>query len=55
MIQFLPIFCLGPTPTMQRTLLFQNLRFDEVNRSLRVREFASGKAVNVARVVQSLG
>ena len=55
MIQSPLILCLGPTPTMQRTLVFQNLRFDAVNRARRARDFASGKAVNVGRVVQILG
>lgn len=49
------ILCVGPTPTMQRTMIFDKLRVDEVNRALSVREFASGKAVNVARVVTALG
>jgi tagatose 6-phosphate kinase len=55
MIQSPLILCLGPTPTMQRTLVFEKLHIDEVNRARRVREFASGKAVNVGRVVQTLG
>jgi tagatose 6-phosphate kinase len=55
MTQSSSIFCFGPTPTLQRTLIFENLCINEVNRAKTVREFASGKAINVARVVQALG
>lgn len=40
---------------MQRTLLLDSLRIDQVNRAKGVREFASGKAVNVARVAAAIG
>jgi tagatose 6-phosphate kinase len=49
------ILCIGTTPTVQRTLLFANLRLNEVNRSSEVYEYASGKSVNVARVARTLG
>ena len=49
------ILCLGTTPTMQRTMLFPRVRIDEVNRAAEVREYASGKSVNVAKVLKTLG
>lgn len=49
------IICLGPTPTMQRTMTFAMLTLNEVNRTSRVHEFASGKSGNVVRVLHTLG
>ena len=49
------ILCLGTTPTMQRTLLFDRVEIDGVNRATEVREYASGKSVNVAKVLRTLG
>ena len=49
------IVCLGTTPTMQRTMLFDRLAIDGVNRAAEVREYASGKSVNVAKVLRTLG
>ena len=49
------IVCLGTTPTMQRTMLFDRLTIDAVNRATEVREYASGKSVNVAKVLRTLG
>jgi tagatose 6-phosphate kinase len=49
------IVCLGTTPTMQRTMLFDRLTPDGVNRATEVREYASGKSVNVAKVLRTLG
>jgi len=49
------IVCLGTTPTMQRTTLFERLVLDGVNRATEVREYASGKSVNVAKVLHTLG
>jgi tagatose 6-phosphate kinase len=49
------IVCLGTTPALQRTLEFAAVRIDAVNRTLAVSESASGKSVNVARVVHALG
>jgi len=48
------IVCLGTTPTVQRTMTFERLRWGDVNRATDVREFASGKSVNAARVVHVL-
>src|SRR5687768_1732895 len=49
------IVCLGTTPTMQRTMLFDRVQLDGVNRATEVREYASGKSVNVAKVLRTLG
>jgi tagatose 6-phosphate kinase len=49
------IVCLGTTPTVQRTMTFDRLALDEVNRARAVDEYASGKSVNVARVAHLLG
>ena len=48
------ILTLSTTPALQRTMTFANLSIDAVNRAANVREFASGKGVNVARVVHTL-
>lgn len=50
--QFLAV-CLNPT--LQKTLVFTSVRSGEVNRCLRSRLDASGKGVNVARVLSQLG
>jgi len=49
------ILCVGTTPVFQRTMKFERLRLDEVNRAVEVTEYASGKAINVARVAHTLG
>ncbi len=49
------ILCVGTTPTVQRTMVFERLELDEVNRAVEVHEYASGKSVNVARVLGVLG
>jgi tagatose 6-phosphate kinase len=49
------IITLGTTPTVQRTMTFAKLVIDDVNRATAVRQFASGKSINVARVVHALG
>lgn len=49
------ILCIGTTPTMQRTMVFNRLAIDDVNRAAEVHEHASGKSVNVARVLTTLG
>jgi tagatose 6-phosphate kinase len=48
------IICLGTTPTVQRTMTFARLAMDDVNRAASVRQFASGKSVNAARVLHTL-
>jgi len=49
------ILCIGTTPTVQRTMTFPRLVIDDVNRAASVHEHASGKSVNVARVLGVLG
>lgn len=49
------ILCIGTTPAVQRTMIFPRLVLDDVNRAAQVREYASGKAINVARVLTVLG
>src|SRR4051812_32842861 len=49
------IICLGTTPTVQRTMTFEHLVLDSVNRATHVHEYASGKSVNAARVLHTLG
>jgi tagatose 6-phosphate kinase len=47
--------CLGTTPTVQQTMVFGRVVVDEVNRAVETRRGASGKPVNVARVLHTLG
>ena len=49
------ILCLGTTPTVQRSMIFDRFEINDVNRAAEVREYASGKSPNVARVLKSLG
>jgi tagatose 6-phosphate kinase len=49
------IVTLGTTPALQRTMTFASLQIDAVNRAASVREHASGKGINVARVAHTLG
>jgi len=49
------ILCVGLTPTVQRTLFFDAFATGAVNRARETLVTASGKAVNVARVVSLLG
>lgn len=49
------IVCLGTTPAKQRTMTFASLAMDAVNRAAAVREYASGKSINAARVIHTLG
>jgi tagatose 6-phosphate kinase len=48
------ILCLGTTPTVQRTMTFASLNIDAVNRAVDVKQTASGKSLNVARVLKTL-
>ena len=49
------ILCLGTTPTVQRSMVFDRVEIDGVNRAVEVQEYASGKSPNVARVLRTLG
>ena len=50
-----PVLCLGLTPVLQRTLVFDSLETNEVNRARHVIESAAGKALNTARALSLLG
>jgi tagatose 6-phosphate kinase len=47
--------CLGTTPTVQQTMMFERVAQDEVNRAKQVIRAAAGKPINVARVLHTLG
>jgi tagatose 6-phosphate kinase len=49
------IVCLGTTPVYQRSMVFERLVPNGVNRAAAVHDYASGKSVNVARVLHTLG
>ena len=49
------ILTVGTTPALQRTMTFEQLHIDAVNRAANVREYASGKSINAARVIHTLG
>lgn len=49
------ILCLGTTPAVQRVMTFDRLHVGDVNRAKSVTQSASGKSINVARVVHALG
>lgn len=49
------ILCIGLTPTVQRTMRFAHFQIGGVNRAVQTVVTASGKAVNVARVLTTLG
>lgn len=49
------IITLGTTPTVQRTMVFDRVTLDQVNRAKHVHDHASGKAINAARVIRVLG
>jgi tagatose 6-phosphate kinase len=48
-------FCLGTTPTVQQNMTFTRVVIDDVNRAIEVRRSGSGKPVNVARVLHTIG
>lgn len=48
------IICLGPTPAIQRVMVFKTLTLDHVNRAAQTLDGIAGKAVNTAKVVHSL-
>lgn len=49
------IICLGPTPAVQKTMTFDHLAIDAVNRTGEIAQYASGKSINAARVLHTLG
>ncbi len=49
------IVTLGTTPALQRTMRFESLRVDSVNRAIAVHEHTAGKSNNAARVIHTMG
>jgi 1-phosphofructokinase family hexose kinase len=49
------IICLGTTPALQQSMTFERLTLDAVNRASRTRQYASGKSINAARVIATMG
>jgi tagatose 6-phosphate kinase len=49
------ILCFGATPAAQRTMIFNRLQVDDVNRAISASDHAAGKSINVARVAHTLG
>ena len=49
------ILCLGPTPAVQRVMVFRKLALDAVNRAALTLDGASGKSANVAKALKALG
>jgi len=49
------ILCIGTTPAAQRVMLFHKLTPDTVNRAAVTLDGAAGKAINVAKVLKTLG
>jgi len=49
------VLCLGTTPCAQRVMLFRQLVVDAVNRAGTTLDVASGKSINVAKVLKVLG
>ncbi len=49
------IICVGPSPSLDRTLVVDKVSFGEVNRSSQVFVEPGGKAANVAKVLAALG
>jgi hypothetical protein len=43
------ILCIGPTPAIQRVMVFRSLAVDQVNRAVRTVEGIAGKSTNVAK------
>jgi 1-phosphofructokinase family hexose kinase len=49
------ILCIGTTPAAQRVMIFPKLTPDAVNRAVTTLDGAAGKAVNVAKILKTLG
>ncbi|MFO7936151.1 MAG: 1-phosphofructokinase family hexose kinase [Kiritimatiellia bacterium] len=49
------ILCLGLSPALQRTLVFNKLELNEVNRAVSITLSAGGKSLNTARALATLG
>jgi tagatose 6-phosphate kinase len=49
------ILCIGTTPSAQRVMIFRQLTLNAVNRAVTTLDVASGKSINVAKVLKVLG
>ena len=49
------ILCIGPTPALQRVMVFKDLTLDLVNRAVETVDGIAGKSINVAKVLKALG
>ena len=49
------VLCIGTTPAAQRVMRFDKVCVNQVNRAATTADGAAGKAVNVAKVLQTLG
>jgi tagatose 6-phosphate kinase len=49
------ILTLGTTPAVQRSMIFERFTIDSTNRTSQVQQYASGKSINAARVLHTLG
>ena len=49
------ILCIGTTPAAQRVMIFRKLTPDAVNRATTTLDGVAGKAINVAKILKTLG
>jgi len=49
------ILCIGTTPAAQRVMIFRKLTPDAVNRAVTTLDGVAGKAINVAKILKTLG
>jgi tagatose 6-phosphate kinase len=49
------ILCIGTTPAAQRVMIFRKLTPDAVNRAATTLDGVAGKAINVAKILKTLG
>jgi 1-phosphofructokinase family hexose kinase len=49
------LLCIGPTPAVQRIMLFRRVTPGAVNRAFETVEGIAGKSINVAKVLKTLG
>jgi 1-phosphofructokinase family hexose kinase len=49
------IVCVGTTPVWQRSMVFERVHWNDVSRAVYALDYASGKSINVARVLDALG
>ena len=49
------ILCIGTTPAAQRVMVFRKLTPDAVNRAMTTLDGVAGKAINVAKILKTLG